>query len=655
MARLRSLALTAWIILAAFLCSPQRASAVGFQPVSPDELKMTSEPKAPGAPAIILFRQLDRDDNGNTSHEDNYFRVKILNEQGRKHADIEIPFVKATQEVINIHARTIRPDGTIVNFDGKTFEKTIVKGKGIKYLAKTFTMPDVQVGGIIEYYYTVDYIEHLIFDSHWVVSYELFTKQARFSLKPYSRFKLTWIWQGTGGVVPTEGADRIIRMDVNDIPAFETEDFMPPANELKAHVKFIYTDSNVLETDNARYWKSAGKRMNDRAESFAKKRSGLEQVVAQTVSPNDSPEEKAQKLYARVQQIRNTSFAVQKSEEVKKRDKEKEINNAEDVLKGGFGNGYQLTWLYLGLARAAGLEAYGVLVSDRANYFFNPAIRDESRLNANVVLLHFKDHDVYCDPGAAFIPYGLLPWSEAGARGLKLDKDGGQWIETSLPNSQVSRITRQATLKLLPESGSLEGHLVVTYTGLEASTRRVEERNQDDTAHKKYLEDEVREFIPSGIEVELVNQPDWHSSSASFVAEFDLKVPAWVASAGRRAMMPVGLFGATEKHVFDHAQRTHPVYYRYPSSKADDITIQLPDGWRVSSLPPDTKEGQPIINFTSKVEDNKGMLHIVRNFNNDIVMMQTSTYSALQGFYRMMRTTDEQQIVLLPGTASASN
>src|SRR4029077_4240684 len=54
--------------------------SISFQPVSPEELKMTTEPKAPGAPAIILFREVDRDDRGNTAHEDVYFRIKILTE-----------------------------------------------------------------------------------------------------------------------------------------------------------------------------------------------------------------------------------------------------------------------------------------------------------------------------------------------------------------------------------------------------------------------------------------------------------------------------------------------------------------------------------------------------------------------------------------------
>ena len=63
-------------VVFAFLASviiPLHAS-VGFQPVNPDELKMTSEPKAPGAQAIILFREVSRDDSPRTAHEDDYFR-----------------------------------------------------------------------------------------------------------------------------------------------------------------------------------------------------------------------------------------------------------------------------------------------------------------------------------------------------------------------------------------------------------------------------------------------------------------------------------------------------------------------------------------------------------------------------------------------------
>ena len=53
-----------------------------WQPINPEELKMTSEPAAPGAMAIYLFREVDRDDV--IHHENTYARIKILNEEGRK-------------------------------------------------------------------------------------------------------------------------------------------------------------------------------------------------------------------------------------------------------------------------------------------------------------------------------------------------------------------------------------------------------------------------------------------------------------------------------------------------------------------------------------------------------------------------------------------
>ena len=120
-------------------------------PVTPDELAMKSEALAPGAPAVILFRLVQRDDNGRTSHEDNFVRIKILNEEGLKYANVEIPFEKGWDNVVSVKAHTIHPDGSVVNFGGKVAEQTIVKARGVKYVAKTLALPDVHPSSIIEY------------------------------------------------------------------------------------------------------------------------------------------------------------------------------------------------------------------------------------------------------------------------------------------------------------------------------------------------------------------------------------------------------------------------------------------------------------------------------------------------------------------------
>jgi Domain of Unknown Function with PDB structure (DUF3857) len=643
---------------------PQTANAgnavTTFRPVSPQELQMTSEPAAPGASAIILYRDVFRDDNGRTSREDNYLRIKILTEEGRKRADIEIPLNKDEGVISNLHARMIKPDGTIVDFDGKVFTKSVVKARGVKVLAKTFTLPAIQVGCVIEYYYTVDFKEMVLFNSHWIVSDELFTKAADFSLKPYSNdsannFRLRWTWENLppGASQAKQGADGIVRLHLSNVPAFVPEDMMPPENEMKGRVDFTYS-SEAPETNVSRFWAGVGKRWNGEMDSFVGKPKNMEHAVAEIVGPNDSPEVKLQKIYARVQQMRNTSYEVKKTEQEEKREKEKEPSNAEDAWKRGYANGFDLTWLYLALVRAAGFEAYGMMVPDRQNYFFDANLMQENRLDENIVLIKLNGKNIYCDPGAAYTPFGLLPWSETGVQGLQLGKKESVWAPSLVPTADQAATERRASLTL-SETGDLEGKLTVNYTGIEAAHMRREERNADAAERKKYLEDAVKEYTSAASEVTLTNQPEWKNSAVPLEAEFSFKLPGWAAQAGHHVLVPVGLFGAREKHLFDHAERVHPIYIEYPYTESDDIEIQLPAGWKVSSLPPGWKDTGKVVTYTLAAQENNGKLHLSRSLAVNFVFLDTKYYPALRPYFQQIQTTDDEQVVVDPAAARAEN
>jgi hypothetical protein len=651
--------ITAVILLGAAGYRVRSINADEWLPISPEELKMTSLPEAPGAQAVILYRQVDRDDsNVHTPHEYDYVREKIFTEEGRKYADAEIPFVKGDYEIVNIRARTIHPDGSVVNFDGKVYEKEIVKGRGIKVLAKTFTFSDVQPGSIIEYHYMIDFAEYWVFDSHWILSDELFTKAAKFTLKPCTEFGLRWSWPNglpAGAAPPVEGTgvNPQVHMEANNIPAFQVEDDMPPEEGMKFRVDFNYSEGQI-EKDTDRFWKRVGKKQNDRVESFIGKKKSMEEAVGTIVAAGDTPEVKLQKIYARVQKLRNTSYEVEKTEQEQKRAKEKGAGNAEEVWKRGYGDEDQITLLFLGLARAAGLEASAARIATREDHFFVKNVMKERDLHAYVAIVKVNGKDVYFDPGSEFTPYGMLPWPKTDSAGLKLDKEGGTWITTSIPESGDSQIDRKADLKLTQE-GSLEGKLTVTYTGLEAASLRVDERNQDETTRKKLLEDKVRYAVPAAIEVELTNKPDWSNAASKLVAEFDLKVPGWVSGAGSHALLPVGIFGAPEKHLYEHTTRVHPLYYHFMSQKVDDVTIELPLGWKVSNLPKPGDRDAKLLVYTMKVDEKNGTLHLERKLESDLVMLDPKYYPTVRSFYESVRTGDEEQIVLQPMAGGASN
>jgi hypothetical protein len=651
-----AMACTVAILALAVVRSTRTVEADDWLPISQDELKMTSVPEAPGAPAVILYRQVDRDDSAKTGNEQDYVRIKILTEEGRKYADVEIPYFREQGNIVALRARTIRPDGSIAMFEGKAYDKTIVKARNVKYLAKTFTLPDVQVGSIIEYRYTEDMVENYVYNSHWILSDELFTKQAKFSLRPNKDFALRWSWPIglPPGVQPPkqEPSTKLVRMDASNIPAFQIEDYMPPANELKYRVTFEYSESTA-ESDPAKFWKQEGKTLNSQVESFLGKKKELEQAASQMVSPSDAPEVKAQKIYARVQQLRNTSFAVEKTDQEQKREQAKAIKTAADLLRAGGGDGRDITWTYLGLVRAAGIEAYPVWVSSRDVYFFNAKAMSINELNANVVLVKLNGKDVYCDPGTAFAPFGLLPWNETGTIGLRLDKDGGAFVQTGLPESADSVVERKADLKM-SEDGTLSGKVTMTFSGLEALRRRIEERNEDEAERKQYMEDQLREFVPVGIEVELTNKPDWNNSSPTLTAEYNLKVPGWATAAGHRALVPVGIFSATEKQLFTHRDRVHPIYFQFPCQRKDDVTIELPLSWKVTTIPPSKLQDSKAVVYDLKITNENGVLHMTRLLRNDLLVIEQKQYPSLQGFFQIVRTGDEQAIVVQPGMASAS-
>ena len=260
-------------------------------------------------------------------------------------------------------------------------------------------------------------------------------------------------------------------MESSNIPAFQTEDYMPPETTLKYRVDFIYSEG-FPEKDPAKFWKDYAKKQYGSVEEFVNKKKAMEQAVAQTISAGDSPEVKLQKIYARVQQLRNTSFEREKTEQELKREKQKEVNNVEDVWKRGYGGGRQITWLFLGLARAAGFEASPVLVSRRNVTFFNNNVMNPRELDDNVVQVMLNGKEVYLDPGTAFTPFGMLPWWETMVPGLKLSKDGGTWVQAPLGESSSTKIERKAELKLDNE-GTLAGKLTVTYSGSEAFYQRL--------------------------------------------------------------------------------------------------------------------------------------------------------------------------------------
>src|ERR1035438_1835662 len=120
-----------------------------FQPPTGEELKMTADPKTPGAAAVYLYREETADDN---IHFHSYVeRIKVLTEKGKELATVRIPYEHGQFKVTGIKGRTIHADGTIIPLTAKPSDLVDVKSGTYQVNTMVFTLPSVEVGSILEY------------------------------------------------------------------------------------------------------------------------------------------------------------------------------------------------------------------------------------------------------------------------------------------------------------------------------------------------------------------------------------------------------------------------------------------------------------------------------------------------------------------------
>lgn len=615
-----------------------------WPPISAEELALKDNPLSPGSSAMILYREMITNDP--ESYETHYYRIKVFSEAGRERADVEIPYRKDFLRVTDLRARTVHADGTVVDWDGRTFDKVVAKTRRVSFRAMTFTLPDVQVGSILEYQYTLRWDPQYLYDSRWLVQQKLFTRKAHFSIKPYLQsrynFKGTSYLPASYGA-PRKGSDGSITLDVENIPGIADEKYMPPEDEVRGRLYFYYTTEGEETPD--QFWKRVGKEWHEAVEDFLGKRKGVQQEAAVLAGGGDAPEAKLRKLYARVQQVRNLSFERSKTEAEEKQQNQKDNSNVEDVLKHGYGYRSELNRLFVGLARAAGFEADVVRVAERDDNFFHFELLDGDQLTGEVALVRLGAQDVYLDPGTPHCPLGLLAWEKTGVKGIKLDKNGGAFVQTPNPVASDALEERKAKVHL-DEDGTLSGSLVITYSGQEALSHRLDAMDTDEAGRRKAIEDEIKGLVPSTAEVRLEKVSGLEASEGPVTVEATVEIPGFALSTGRRLLLPMALFQVNNRHPFTYAQRTNPVYFEYPFEQRDEVDLQIPPGTQVESLPAPRSAQAAFGNYQITRETQADHVLLRRHLLIGGVIFIQSYYPDLRAFYDKVTAGDGDQVVV---------
>jgi len=648
--------------LVIFICIAAAAAIIADRPVgaandwpaiSQDELAMKSNPRDPGSSAMILFRQDTFDSK--TSAEDCYFRLKIFTDEGKKYGDIEIPFIRGDEDIKDVHARTIHPDGKAIDFDSKVMEKVVVKAGDLKVLEKAFTLPDITPGSVIEYKYKILRDADALYGFTWTIDSDLYTQHAHFGFVPYTGNNApALLWRTfRSSASPQKQKDGSYVLDVTDVPGVPSEEFMLPEGELRGRVDFVYTEEEHTK-DPKDYWDNYGKLRADVEGKFMTKKGLIQSAVAQTVKPSDSPEDKLRALYAKAQAVHNTDNDPEKTAQETKRDKTKQNNSLEDVLKHGAGSGTEIDYLFAAFAQTAGFDSGIVHVATRDKRRFHPDMQDRAELNDVLVWVKAGDKEYFLDPGVHNCPFGLLPWYETDVTALRGTKQGVVYLTVPGANAEGSVTERDVRVKL-EDDGSLSGTLTIRYTGERAFARRQNALNEDDAGKQKLIKDEVADWLPSGAKFDITSITGWDDPNVPLEVQGKLKIPGVAESVGRRMLLPIGLYEAGQRQLFEASARKQDVYFHYAYQDVDDVVIQLPAGMKVDALPaPQMLDPGGRLKYQISATPDGDGVHIHRVLTVGGILYPAKSYGAVRQFFATAKSNDEQQLVF-QSTSPAGN
>jgi len=449
------------------------------------------------------------------------------------------------------------------------------------------------VGSIIEYKYKYSW-ERFTVDTSWSVQHDLFTVKEHFWLLGRSRQLQTNEYLiGTGSRLeyevygnftpPHRTKNGAIELELENQPAFKSEEYAAQVADLKPIVRFFYGGNELISSE--AFWQKFGRIKFDESERFIGNRDSIRTAASAAIVGETDSEKKLHLLYSRAQTTRNLSFERRRTKQEDKKEELKPNENVGDVLDRGYGTHNDIARLFVALARGAGFDAEIVRAPNRKEFFFKPNYLVAGQLASEIVVVKLNGNDVFLDPGTAFCPFGLVRWIHTSDKGMRLDKSGGTFVVIPPATSDKSVLRRIAQVELGPD-GSLKGTLDVEVKGNGALEQRLWALQEDEAGRRKGLEDEAKGWLPEGGIATVDSVQGWESTEEPLQIHYKIEVPSFASQAGKRLLIPAALFRTTkQKQAFQHKERKYSVYFPFAHNEMDNVILQVPDGYTAESVP----------------------------------------------------------------------
>jgi len=578
-------------------------------------------------------------------------RIKILKEQGLDFANVKIPFHSNENEekIVRLNAYTYNIDtsGNIVTAP-VTKSSIYTKKLNAKYSEVIIAFPDVKIGSVIEYQYTMErqtmgHLRDWFFQERIPVKYSeyqlVIPQTFRFSVQPSVIDPMEQKRKVIDEVLTNEqGSVKVRSIKTNyimhNLPGIKDEPYMGAVKDymqrLEFQLKQIDYGNNYI-ADLRFKWSDIIKELKDDEDFGVQLETDVINAasfieMAKTIADTET---KIKYLYLNLRKMMtwNETEAIYS---------DRNINKAWDTKEG---NSAAINLLLVKLLNDAGVKAAPILMSTRDNGMVSPYYPFINQFNTVLAYVTYNDKYLVLDATDKISDYRLAPEKIVNTKGFIVDGDEGQWKDISSGRYKYKLMT--AVHGEIDAEGIMKGDALVNSSDYARRPRCESWLKNKDQFKEAYF---VKPNAALKIESLTVNNADVDS----LPLEQKIKFSTTLSSSGNYKYFTVGFFSDLDKNPFMADERIADIDFGVPQDYTLFGNYTIPEDYVFDALPENISMIMPdtSIVFSRSMQADENSLSVKMSVEFKRTSYPAYYYPEIKEFYKKLFAKLNEQIVI---------
>ena len=564
--------------------------------------------------------------------------AKIFNERGREIANVHLPYNSAFEKIKILRARTIKPDGTVVDVRSSDIRDISPYSGYAMYSSvkmKVMIMPAIEDDCIIDYEWQVSGKKSIMPPDFWMGWYyqsQEPTVLSRFTLEVpvNTRFRNT---SHNTKLVPTEtpskdGKSVTVVWEGRDFGEINPEPYMPPLSEICPW--FELSSVNDWNEIAAWYWKLVEPQLKATPE--------IRQAVADLTKDKPAQLEQAKTIFYWVEdKIRYVGLEFGAGAY--------EPHSAKDVFDNRYGDCKDQATLLVTMLSAVGIKAYPVLVPVGFRGETDKRLPSPGMFDHAITVAEIDGKQVWMDTTAEVCPFNQLPEADRGVQVLVIKPGGGEFVKTPEFAADENKTVQTVSIKLNADGG-ITSSVAWYSTGSEDLGARATYKYAKPTEIKEGFESTVASVSPDAV-LGSYSVGDPFKRDEPLKISYDFQAGGWANRTTKFLIFRPSLYQSVLSQTpFSKSDRKFDMVFESTSTNESETTISLPDGFKVEEIPQNVSLKSDFATYDRTYTLDGSTLKIAEKLVRNEARIPLARYVEAKKFYQQAIQAQKQQVVI---------